>query len=242
MKRRIIGIDVGKNGGIVVYDTENNKLLECIKMPPTPKDLLDFLSIYKENSVCYLERVNGMTGQSASASFVFGEGYGQLTMGLIACGIPTVTVSPQTWQKTIGLRNTDKLIVTDIITEMYEERGIYDNVVESLYESGKGLRNGVITSGKIRKKMPVLTDFYKKALEKNKGNRIAEHRKAYRIILDSLKDRVKELYYCPECIQLIILHTCRSRNFGWCGFNHNNFNDTCEEEKGETGTCSNLRQ
>lgn len=28
MKRRIIGIDVGKNGGIVVYDTENNKLLE----------------------------------------------------------------------------------------------------------------------------------------------------------------------------------------------------------------------
>ena len=92
-------------------------------------------------------------------------------------------------------------IVTDIITEMYEERGIYDNVVESLYESGKGLRNGVITSGKIRKKMPVLTDFYKKALEKNKGNRIAEHRKAYRIILDSLKDRVKELYYCPECIQ-----------------------------------------
>lgn len=59
-----------QNGGIVVYDTENNKLLECIKMPPTPKDLLDFLSIYKENSVCYLERVNGMTGQSASASFV----------------------------------------------------------------------------------------------------------------------------------------------------------------------------
>jgi hypothetical protein len=34
-----------------------------------------------------LERVNGMTGQSASASFVFGESYGQLTMGLIACGI-----------------------------------------------------------------------------------------------------------------------------------------------------------
>ena len=103
MKRRIIGIDVGKNGGIVVYDTENNRLLECIKMPPTPKDLLDFLSIYKENSVCYLERVNGITGQSASASFVFGE----------ACGIPTVTVSPQTWQKTLGLRNTDKLGKTE---------------------------------------------------------------------------------------------------------------------------------
>ena len=51
------------------------------------------------------------------------------------------------------------------------------------------------------KKCQFLPIFYKKALEKNKGNRIAEHRKAYRIILDSLKDRVKELYYCPECIQ-----------------------------------------
>ncbi|MCQ4921391.1 hypothetical protein NE700_22155, partial [Phocaeicola vulgatus] len=69
--------------------------------------------IYKENSVCYLDRVNGMTGHSASACFVFGECYGQLTMGLIGCGIPTVTVSPHTWQITIGLLNTDKLGKTD---------------------------------------------------------------------------------------------------------------------------------
>ena len=57
-----------------------------------------------------------MTGQSASASFVFGEGYGQLTMGLIACGIPTVTVSPQIWQKAFGLRNTDKLSKTESVS------------------------------------------------------------------------------------------------------------------------------
>lgn len=57
-------------------------------------------------------------------------------------------------------------IVTDIITEMYEERGIYDNVVESLYESGKGLRNGVITSGKIRKKCQFLPIFIKKLWKK----------------------------------------------------------------------------
>lgn len=91
-------------------------------------------------------------------------------------------------------------IVTDIITELYEEKQIFDNVVDSLYESGKGLKDGVLTSGKVKKKMPVLTDFYKKALQKNKSNLIAEHKKAYRIILDSLKDRVRELYYCPECM------------------------------------------
>ena len=92
-------------------------------------------------------------------------------------------------------------IVTDIIAELYEEKGIYDNVVESIYESGKGLKNGVLTSGKVKKKMPVLSDFYIKALIKNKQNNIREHTKAYRIILDSLKDRVRELYYCPHCMK-----------------------------------------
>src|SRR5699024_789341 len=86
-------------------------------------------------------------------------------------------------------------IVMDTVAELYEERKIYDNVVDSLYESGKGIKDGVITSGKIKKKMPVLTDFYKKILLKSRENRIPEHKEAYRIILDSLKDRVKELYY-----------------------------------------------
>lgn len=92
-------------------------------------------------------------------------------------------------------------IVTDIITELYEEKKIYDNVVDSLYENGKGLKDGVLTSGKVKKKMPVLTDFYKKALQKNKNNTISEHNRAYRIILDSLKDRVRELYYCENCMK-----------------------------------------
>lgn len=91
-------------------------------------------------------------------------------------------------------------IVTDIITELYEDLRIYDNDVESLYETGRGLKDGVLTSGKVKKKMPVLSDFYKKVLIKNKNNNIPEHNKAYRIILDSLKDRIRELYYCGECM------------------------------------------
>ena len=92
-------------------------------------------------------------------------------------------------------------IVIDIIVELYTERCIYDNVVESLYESGKGLKNGVLTSGKSRKEMPTISEFYKKVLIKEKNNTILEHKKAYRIILDSLKDRVRELYYCPKCME-----------------------------------------
>lgn len=92
-------------------------------------------------------------------------------------------------------------IVMDIIGELYEERKIYDNAVDSIYEAGKGIQNGVVTSGRVRKKMPTLTGFYKKALIKNKENAIEEHRKAYRVILDSLKDRVRKLLYCPKCLK-----------------------------------------
>lgn len=91
-------------------------------------------------------------------------------------------------------------IVTDTIAELYEDLKIYDNVVDSLYETGKGFKDGVLTSGKVKKKMPVLSDFYKKILKKSKNNKVQEHKRAYRIILDSLKDRIRELYYCPECM------------------------------------------
>ena len=37
MKRRIIGIDVGKNGGIVVYDTENTNYWSVSKCHQLPK-------------------------------------------------------------------------------------------------------------------------------------------------------------------------------------------------------------
>ena len=51
------------------------------------------------------------------------------------------------------------------------------------------------------KKCQFLPIFIKKLWKKIKGTGLQNIGKAYRIILDSLKDRVKELYYCPECIQ-----------------------------------------
>lgn len=113
MKRKIIAIDPGKNGGIAVYDQQTDRLLEIVQMPATPKDVLDFLEKYKTDSICYIEKVNGMTGQSASAAFVFGENFGQISTALLACQIPTVTVSPPLWQKALSLRNTDKLGKTE---------------------------------------------------------------------------------------------------------------------------------
>ena len=102
-KSKIIAIDPGTNGGIAVYSNESSNVIEVIKMPSTPQDVLSFLLKHKEDSICYLEKVGGMPGQGGSAMFNFGKGYGHLEMALLACDIPTVTVTPQIWQKALQL-------------------------------------------------------------------------------------------------------------------------------------------
>lgn len=91
-------------------------------------------------------------------------------------------------------------IVTDITIELYEERGIVDGQVESLFMEEGVFEGEYLGSARKRKLLPTITDFYKKLLVKNRENNVPEHRKAYRILLDSLKERVRELYYCPHCL------------------------------------------
>lgn len=101
--RKIIAIDPGKNGGIAIYSSEKNKLVEVVKMPPTPQELLSFLRLYQFNSVCYLERVGGLPGMGGSAMFNFGKGFGHIEMALLCAKIPTNEVLPQKWQKFLSL-------------------------------------------------------------------------------------------------------------------------------------------
>lgn len=102
--KKLIAIDPGKNGGIAVYSVDEDKLIEVVKMPDTPQDLLSFLSRYQVNSRAYLEKVGGIPGQGgASSMFNFGKGFGHLEMALLARRIPTMEVTPQKWQKTLQL-------------------------------------------------------------------------------------------------------------------------------------------
>ena len=71
--RKVIGIDPGKNGGIAVYSLDKKRLIEVIKMPGTPQELLHYLRLFQFNSVCYLERVGGLPGMGGSAMFNFGK-------------------------------------------------------------------------------------------------------------------------------------------------------------------------
>lgn len=103
--KKIIAIDPGNNGGIAVYSVDKGRVIEVVKMPETPQELLRFLRLYCFNSICYLEKVQGLPGMSASSMFNFGKGYGHLEMSLLACKIPTISVTPQKWQKTLQLGN-----------------------------------------------------------------------------------------------------------------------------------------
>lgn len=106
--RLIIGIDPGVAGGIGVYSITQGRLIMAIKMPETPTDLLAFLKLHSLNSKCYLEKVGGIPGNGANAMFNFGRGYGHLEMALLACRIPTETVTPQKWQKEFQLGGRGK--------------------------------------------------------------------------------------------------------------------------------------
>ena len=105
--KTIICIDPGKSGAIVA---EWQGKIQCHKMPDTPKDIYDILSIYHpfigqtdNTATCYLEFVHGMPGQGGQAMFTFGKGYGWLEMALLALEIPTITITPQKWQKPLSL-------------------------------------------------------------------------------------------------------------------------------------------
>ena len=106
---KILAIDPGNHGGIAIFSIVNKAIMDVVKMPETPKDLLDYLSLHKQNSICYLEKVGGLPGMGGSSMFNFGKGFGHLEMALLALQIPTVEVSPQRWQKALQLGTRGKL-------------------------------------------------------------------------------------------------------------------------------------
>lgn len=91
-------------------------------------------------------------------------------------------------------------IVTDIVSGLYEEFGIMDGRVDSLYTSESQVMRGRFFSGKVKKNLPTISDFYKKIIMLKRSNKEKAYDRACRLIRDAMKDYVKELYYCEECL------------------------------------------
>lgn len=92
----------------------------------------------------------------------------------------------------VPLERAMRKIITTICSELYEERGIYDGEPESLYTSSGAV---FISSGREKKSLPIITDFFKKLLVHKHLNKNYLHEQAYQTLIDSVADRVKEVYY-----------------------------------------------
>jgi hypothetical protein len=140
--RLYLGIDPGVSGGLACIDA-NGKPFEVIKMPDSEADLWRWLLKMGVDSldefgncqvVAVLERVRASRVMSQSASFTFGEGYGRLRMALIAAEVPFEEVTPNVWQKEIGI--LQKTGARDIAIK--KDKNISKRKAEELFPSLTG--------------------------------------------------------------------------------------------------------
>lgn len=92
-------------------------------------------------------------------------------------------------------------IVEKIVSKLYAKREIFEGDVDSLYTVGSVVAGGRLTSGRVKKELPTVHEFYMETLRQQKENKNPYHEKMYVLLLDSLSKYVRELYYCPDCLR-----------------------------------------
>ena len=157
--KTIIGIDVGKNGGIA-WITDGKPCAE--KMPDTLQDLWELIHDIKYRFFrgeeiefkAYIEEVHVSPSfakskdgkenthrMGARSAFTFGRGYGNLEMALTAAGIPFERVSPQKWQKSLGcLTKGDKNVSKRKAQELFPSLKITHATADALLIAEYGRR------------------------------------------------------------------------------------------------------
>lgn len=111
IEQRFLGIDPGQNGGIALVDA-NGKVIDAWPMPETDMAkwiLISAIADWKKVSIhAVIEKVHSMPKQGVASVFTFGKGYGGLLMALTAAKIPFEEVTPQKWQKCLGIVSRSK--------------------------------------------------------------------------------------------------------------------------------------
>jgi len=110
MKKVFIGVDVGKDGGVVALDG-NQKIISCDCIPRIDKKV-DYKALFKillqhkrKDVIVAIEDVHSIFGTSAKSNFSFGEIKGVKT-GMVEAmsvihGWRYIMVQPKKWQATI---------------------------------------------------------------------------------------------------------------------------------------------
>lgn len=107
----IAAIDPGKTGGIAWRN--NQGLVTALPFTSTMSDddIVELITVMVNADIYYVEQVGGYIGkpQPGSRMFNFGKNYGILLGALSATNKLYITVRPQTWMKSLGLVNKEKL-------------------------------------------------------------------------------------------------------------------------------------
>lgn len=115
--RGYIGIDPGATGAVALVHDDTVQVFDMptvrVKIGRSEKqriadaDLLDLardLALYRPQRAV-IEAVNGIMGQSASASFAFGDAVGATRMAFVAAGHSITTVAPVVWKRALNVRD-----------------------------------------------------------------------------------------------------------------------------------------
>lgn len=101
MATTVIGIDVGLSGGVAFLRSRAD-CCEAVKMPDTYRDLYDLLSSEGE-CVAFVEKVGATPQMGVVSAYKFGQSVGAISMACIAAAIRMELVTPQKWQRALGL-------------------------------------------------------------------------------------------------------------------------------------------
>lgn len=99
---RVVGIDPGKSGGLVLIDDGE---IQAERMPVTAgavdgKRLGTWLVLHSPD-VVILEKVGARPKQGVKSMFTFGMGYGVVKGVLESLAIPYRLVTPQAWKRAV---------------------------------------------------------------------------------------------------------------------------------------------
>ena len=108
-----VGIDPGLSGAVALWDTDHKRLrvwdMPVLKIQgksvlnePILADTLSSLTVWPDVQV-FVEQVHAMPRQGVTSMFSFGMSYGIVKGILAALDLPTTYVTPQAWQRRMGV-------------------------------------------------------------------------------------------------------------------------------------------
>lgn len=89
-------------------------------------------------------------------------------------------------------------VIVDNLQAVYKSFGIIDGNPDSLYEPSDNIDSFGISSGRKQKTLPTMTDFYRQILISRRDNTNPNFADAYDVLVTSLVDYVRELYYSSK--------------------------------------------